>query len=173
MKLFDVKTWNIKTILKETAIMVLMVLVISNVLSYIRKPDLTDSHLPMIKKEMIDGRVFDMKQVEGKPLLIHFWATWCPTCKAEADNIERLSEYYEVLTFAVKSGDSDELMDYMKGRGFKYRVINDSDGKWASMYNIEGYPTTFIYDRSGQVSFTEVGYSSTLGLALRMWWTGL
>ena len=61
----------------------------------------------------------------------------------------------------------------MNGRGFNYRVINDSDGKWASMYNIEGYPTTFIYDRSGQVNFTEVGYSSTLGLALRMWWAGL
>ena len=173
MKLFDVKTWNIKTILKETAIMVLMVLVISNVLSYIRKPDLADSQLPMIKTEMINNKVFDMKQVEGKPVLIHFWATWCPTCKAEADNIERLSQYYEVVTFAVKSGENEELLKYMNGREFNYRVINDSDGRWASIYNIEGYPTTFIYDRSGQVNFTEVGYSSTLGLALRMWWAGL
>ncbi len=173
MKLFDIKSWDFKKIVKETAIMVLMVFVISNVLSYIRKPDLTDSHLPVIKKEMINGQVFVMKQVEGKPLLIHFWATWCPTCKAEADNIERLSNYYEVLTFAVKSGDSKDLIKYMNGRGFKYRVINDNDGKWASLYNIEGYPTTFIYDRSGQVRFTEVGYSSTLGLALRMWWAGL
>ena len=173
MKLFDVKTWNIKSILKETAIMVVMVLVISNVLSYLRKPDLSDSHLPMIKHEMITGKMFDMKEVEGKPLLLHFWATWCPTCKAEADNIERLSKYYEVVTFAVKSGDDQELLKYMKGRGFNYRVINDQEGKWASMYHIEGYPTTFVYNRNGQISFTEVGYSSTLGLALRLWWAGL
>lgn len=173
MKLLDIKTWNIKKILKETAIMVVMVLVISNVLSYLRKPDLSDSHLPMIKQEMITGKMFDMKEVEGKPLLLHFWATWCPTCKAEADNIERLSKYYEVVTFAVKSGDNQELLKYMKGRGFKYRVINDQEGKWASMYHIEGYPTTFVYNRNGQISFTEVGYSSTLGLALRLWWAGL
>lgn len=173
MKLFDVKTWDLKKIVKETAIMVLMVFVISNVLSYIRKPDLDNSQLPMIKTEMINDKVFEMKQIEGKPVLIHFWATWCPTCKAEADNIERLSQYYEVVTFAVKSGENEELLKYMNGRGFNYRVINDIDGKWASIYNIEGYPTTFIYDRDGQVSFTEVGYSSTLGLALRMWWAGL
>jgi len=173
MKLFDIKTWDFKKIFKEMAIMVLMLFVISNVLSYVRKPDLTDSRLPMFKKEMINGQIFDMKQVEGKPLLIHFWATWCPTCKAEADNIERLSNYYEVLTFAVESGDNRELLGYMKKRGFKYRVINDSDGRWASLYNISAYPTTFIYNRSGQISFSEVGYSSTLGLALRMWWAGL
>ena len=162
-----------KKILKEIAIMALMVLVISNVLSYVRKPDLADTQLPRINELLISGEQFNSKNYEGKPLLIHFWATWCPTCKAEADNIQRLSEYYNVLTFAVKSGTNDKLTNYMDDRGFDYQVINDEEGKWASFYNVEGYPTTFIYDTKGEMSFSEVGYTSSMGLFIRMWWTGL
>ena len=173
MKLLDYKTWNVKKILKEVAIMALMVLVISNVLSYIRKPDLAESQLPKINELLISGEQFDARSYSGKPLLIHFWATWCPTCKAEADNIQRLSEYYEVVTFAVKSGSSDDLRGYMQDRGFDYRVINDEDGTWARSFNIEGYPTTFIYDSSGEISFSEVGYTSSVGLLFRMWWASL
>lgn len=173
MKLLDYKTWDVKKILKEVAIMGLMVLVISNVLSYIRKPDLADSQLPKINELMINGEQFNSKTYSGKPLLIHFWATWCPTCKAEADNIQRLSKYYDVVTFAVKSGSDDKLASYMKEREFDYKVINDEAGKWAREYKIEGYPTTFIYDTRGEISFSEVGYTSSAGLLFRMWWAGL
>ena len=173
MKLLDYKNWRIKKILKEIAIMALMVLVISNVLSYIRKPDLADSQLPKIQELLISGEQFDSEMYRGKPLLIHFWATWCPTCKAEADNIQRLSKYYNVLTFAVKSGSDNKLTGYMNDRGFDYKVINDEAGKWASVYKVEGYPTTFIYDNKGKVSFSEVGYTSSMGLFIRMWWAGL
>ena len=173
MKLLDYKQWNIKKILKEIAIMALMVLVISNVLSYIRKPDLRETQLPRINELMISGEVFDSKVYEGKPLLIHFWATWCPTCKAEADNIQRLSKYYDVVTFAVKSGSDEKLTNYMKDREFDYEVINDEEGKWAQEFKVEGYPTTFIYDKNGQIGFSEVGYTSSVGLFFRMWWASL
>jgi len=153
--------------------MALMVLVISNVLSYVRKPDLADSQLPKIEELLINGEQFNAGSYDGKPLLVHFWATWCPTCKAEADNIQRLSEYYDVVTFAVKSGSDDKLTSYMSERGFDYKVINDEEGKWAREYNIEGYPTTFIYDTGGEISFSEVGYTSSVGLFFRMWWAGL
>ncbi|WP_345976538.1 protein disulfide oxidoreductase [Sulfurimonas sp. HSL3-7] len=164
------KRWTLKRILKEIAIMLLMILVISNVLSYIRKPDITENQLPAIKALLISGDQFDSAVFEGKPLLIHFWATWCPTCKVEADNIQRLSKQYNVVTFAVKSGDNEALRTYMEEREFDFGVINDNDGRWASRFNVQGYPTTFIYDASGEIRFSEVGYTSTAGLLLRMWW---
>ena len=171
MKLLDYKTWNIKRITKEIAIMGLMVVVIANVLSYIRQPELADSRLPLIKERLISGKQFDAASFDGKPLLIHFWATWCPTCKAEADNIQRLSKYYNVVTFAVNSGSDADLQRYMKERGFDYDVINDREGKWAKLFRVQGYPTSFIYDASGQLSFSEVGYTSTAGLWFRLWWS--
>ena len=173
MKLLDYKNWSLKKIFKEIAILVVMVLVISNVMSYIRKPNLDNSELPMIKEMMIDGKVFDSRTFHGKPLMIHFWATWCPVCKTEADNIQRLSKYYDIVTIAVKSGSDEEISDYLKGRGFDYRVINDRDAKWAKLFDVQAFPTTFIFDRDGAISFSEVGYTSTLGLAVRMWWAGL
>ncbi len=173
MKLLDYKNWNIKKIVKEVGITFLMIIVVTNVMSYVRKPDLTDSHVPIIKEKMIDGKLFDVKKFEGKPLMIHIWATWCPVCKTEADNLQRLSPYYNIVTIAVKSGDDASVKKYMQGRGFDYRVINDEEGKWAELFDVSAYPTTFIFDRNGQISSSEVGYTSTLGLALRMWWAGL
>jgi len=164
------KRWTWRRALKEIAIMALLVIVISNVLSYIRKPALTSNQLPKINEMLISGESYNSKMFEGKPLLIHFWATWCPACKAEADNIERLSKYYNVITFAVRSGSDEEIRTFMAEREFNYRVINDRDGEWAGLFNVEGYPTSFVYDSQGRVSSSEVGYTSTAGLALRLWW---
>lgn len=173
MKLLDYKSWNVKKIVKEIAFMGLMVLVISNVLSYLRKPELVDTQLPKINERLINGEVFSTLKPTGRPLLIHFWATWCPICQAEADNLQRLSNHFDVVTIAVKSGSDEALQSYMDERGFDYRVINDVNGKWAEAFDIAAYPTTFIYDGSGEISFSEVGYTSSLGLLFRMWWAGL
>jgi thiol-disulfide isomerase/thioredoxin len=163
------KKWTRKRLLKEIAFMALLVIVVSNVISYIRQPALEQSELPRINEVLISGKTFDSDVYGGKPLMIHFWATWCPVCKAEADNIERLSRYYNVVTFAVKSGSDEEIKTYMQERGHHYRVINDEDGKWAGRFSVNAYPTSFIYDSKGRVSSSEVGYTSTVGMALRMW----
>ncbi len=170
MKLLDYKNWSVKKILKELAIMALIVFVASNVFSYLRKPDLQDSHLPKIQSELVSGKLFDSKEFEGKPLLIHFWATWCPVCKTEAGNIQTVSEYYNVLSIAVKSGSDEEIRSYLKEQGVDYRVINDVGSKWARMYSVGVFPTTFVYNSKGEIAFSEVGYTSTIGLLARMWW---
>ena len=163
------KRWTWKRVLKEIVITAFLVLVISNVISYIRQPALDNSELPEINEALISGENFNSDVYSGKPLLIHFWATWCPVCKVEADNIERLSHYYNVVTFAVKSGSDAEIKTFMQKRGLHYRVINDEYGQWAGRFNVNTYPTTFIYDSEGKVSASEVGYTSTLGMALRLW----
>ncbi|MEA3330284.1 MAG: redoxin domain-containing protein, partial [Campylobacterota bacterium] len=103
---------------------------------------------------------------------IHFWATWCPACSMEASNIQTISEHYEVLTFAVKS-DKNEIGKYMKENTLNFNVINDKSGFIAHKFKISVYPTTFIYDKDKNLVFSEVGYTSTWGLWLRMWWAGL
>ena len=102
--------------------------------------------------------------------IVHFWATWCPTCKLESDNIQTLSEHFEVLSIAVKSGSKNDLKIYMKEHNLNYRVYNDENAQLASKFNISVYPTTFIYNSEKKLVFSEVGYTSTFGLWLRMWW---
>jgi len=170
MKFLDYKSWNIKKIVREIAIMGLIIFVVSNALSYIRKPDLQSSQLPTISAPLSNGEVFNSNAFKNRPLMIHFWATWCPVCKREAGNIQTVSEYYNVLTIAVKSGSNEEINRYLKEQGVDYRVINDINSKWANLYSVGVFPTTFIYNAEGTIAFTEVGYTSTLGLLARMWW---
>ena len=106
---------------------------------------------------------------KDKPVLIHFWATWCPTCKIEASNIQSISKNYEVLSIAVNSGEDTKIKEYMSKNNFDFKVYNDESGFFAKEFNIAVYPTTFIYDKEKNLIFSEVGFTSTLGLYFRMW----
>ena len=159
---------NYKSILKEVIIALLLLFVISNIISYIRQPDLGTTRLPKIEAKLIDGSNYKVQK--GKSVILHFWATSCPACKLEASNIETLSKKYEVLSIAVNSGSDENIKVYMQEHELEFNVLNDKEGKWAEMFKIEAFPTTFIYDAKGKLRFTEVGYTTTAGLLARMEW---
>jgi len=159
-------SWNFKKIVKEIAIGTVIVFILSNIISYVKKPDLDSNHLPSIEVTLLDGSVY--RHEGNKPLVIHFWATWCKICKLEAQNIESLSKNYDVLTIAVKSGSDEEVQAYMQERNLSFKVLNDTEGVWTNKFKVEMFPTTFIYDGKGELRFTEVGYTTTAGLMARL-----
>lgn len=160
------RKWNIKTIGIELIKIVLLMFILSNIMSYLRSPELTSTQLPKIEAQLLDGSMFSVE--EGKPLLLHYWAVWCPTCKLEASNIEAVSKEYNVLTIAVNSGSDAKVRAYMQEHALNFKVINDKEGVWAKRFKVEAYPTTFIYDNKGELRFTEVGYTTTAGLLARL-----
>lgn len=162
------KKWNLRSILKEGLIAIILMLILSNIMSYLRKPDLDSSQLPKIEVQLLDGSLFTVQK--DQPILIHFWALWCPTCKFEASNIEAVSKKYKVLTIAVNSGSDKKVQAYMQEHNLSFKVFNDTDGTLAKRFKVEAYPTTFIYDAKGKLSFSEVGYTSTAGLFARFEW---
>lgn len=159
-----------KKIAKEIAIGVLILFVVSNVVSYLRKPALQDEALPLNTFQTIDGKQFDFQSYQGEPLLVHFWATWCPVCKMETANIERVSKKYQVVTIAVQSGSDSEIKAFLEEKEASFAVINDREGELSKRFSVEVFPTTFIYDGKGKLIFSEVGYSTTAGLLARMVW---
>lgn len=159
---------NIRSMVKEIAIVLVLLFVISNIISYIRKPELGSTKLPKIELKLIDGNIFKLQ--EGKPVVLHFWATSCPACKLEAPNIETISKEYDVLTIAVNSGTNEQIKAYMEESGLSFNVFNDEEGAWTTAYKIKAFPTTFIYDAKGELRFTEVGYTTTAGLLARLEW---
>ena len=161
------KKWSIKKILKEIVVTLLMVFVISVVLNYIRKPD-TETILSNIKVSLISGDEVTLRGDGKKPIVVHFWATWCPTCKLEAPNLESIKDEAHLITIAVNSGTDSELGAFMKERGYTYDVVNDREGRLSKKFGVGAFPTTFIYDSNGSLEFSEVGYSTTLGLKARL-----
>lgn len=159
--------WTFKSIAKEIISTLVLLFIISMVINYIRKPDVNED-IYRLELTDIKGQGLKMYEYEKEPLVVHFWATWCPTCKFEASNIEKISENYQVITVAVNSGSNEEISAYMKEHNLEYTVINDKSGALAKKFGIEAYPTTLIYDKKGKLKFTEVGYSTTLGLKARL-----
>ncbi len=164
------KNLSIKKVFKETFILAITLFLTMNIISYLRSPELSSSSLPNISKSLIDNTRFSTLELSNKPILIHFWATWCPTCKLEAGNIQTISEHFNVITIAVKSGTNLEIQNYLSKNDFNFKVINDNEGILSSQFSVPAFPTTFIYNSKGYLEFSEVGYSSILGLYIRMLW---
>lgn len=153
---------KIKHYLKEITIFFIVMVVFANLISFYKANDLNKEPLHI-----------NYSYNKSKPILIHIWASWCPTCKLESSNIQSISKDYQVLTFAVKSGSDEDIKSYMDENSLDFKTINDYDGNYARQFNVSAYPTTFIYDKDQNLMFSEVGYTSTLGLRLRMWYASL
>jgi thiol-disulfide isomerase/thioredoxin len=157
---------KIKKYLKEGLIFILMLIIALNAISYYNSLDLNKEKLTIQSFKLLDDSTYSVEN--NKPLIIHFWATWCPTCKLEASNIQKISEDYEVITIAVQSGTKEEIEKYLDEHKLNFKVVNDEDGFYSQTFNIKAFPTTFIYDKNKNLKFSEVGYTSTAGLYSRM-----
>jgi thiol-disulfide isomerase/thioredoxin len=157
---------KIKKIVLELFFMGLILFGLSNILSYMRKPNLDSNVLPQQSFQLIDGTEYTPQK--GKPLLIHFWATWCGVCSMEAPNIQHVSEKYEVLSIAVQSGSIENIKAKMKKEGVNYRVLEDPKGVLSRQFKVSAFPTDFIYGSDGKLYSTDVGYTTTAGLLARM-----
>ncbi|MCD6190031.1 MAG: redoxin domain-containing protein [Sulfurimonas sp.] len=162
---------RLKHYLKEIAIFIVVMTIFANILSIYKSSDLNNEALTLNSITLMNNELYSFK--EDKPILIHFWATWCPTCKLEASNIEMISKQYEVISVAVNSGSNKEIQNYLNEHGFTFKVVNDQQSIYSSEFKIAAFPTTFIYDKNRDLVFSEVGYTSTIGLYFRMWWAGL
>ena len=158
---------KIKKYIKEILITIILIIVISNILSFLRSPSLDSQQLPMIKELSIDGELFNSDDYKDKELMIHLWATWCKVCKAEASNIEYISEKYNVITIAINSGSDQNIQKYMKENNLHFKVINDKDSTYSKLFKVHAYPTTYIYSK-GVLKHSDVGYSSTLSMYIKM-----
>jgi thiol-disulfide isomerase/thioredoxin len=156
---------------KEILLFFLVMTIFANILSFYRSNNLNKEALNISTVNLLHDKSYVLPKNE--PILIHFWASWCPTCKVEAPNIQKISKSYNVLTIALKSGSDAEIEEYLKSRDLNFKVVNDIDGAITDKFSVSIFPTTIIYDKNGEVVFSDVGYTSTLGLWLRMWWTSL
>ena len=117
----------------------------------------------------LQGDRFVLSESRGEPLVVHFWATWCPVCRLELSNIAGLQPEHRVISVAMMSGSDEEIMAYQKEQGVDFPVISDPQGKTASAWGVAGLPATFILDGEGKIRFVEVGYTTSLGLRTRLW----
>ena len=108
----------------------------------------------------LEGNVLDLRQSIGtKPVLLVFWASWCPSCKEEVPKINRLAEKYggrgmEFIAINVGYNDSVErARAFMEKTRMRYPAYFDGSGKVTQQYQLLGVPTILIADKHGVVRF--------------------
>lgn len=151
---------------KEIAVFIVMLTIATNILSLYKSSNLIVSQKLPQSFTLLDSKNYTINK--NKPLLIHFWATWCPVCKTEAQNIEYISKYYQVITIAVKSQNDNEIKKYLEEKDLHFMVYNDINATFSKKFNIGVFPTTLIYNKNKEVKFSDVGYTTTFGLFFRM-----
>ena len=127
---------------------------------------------PIIRDTMLSGESFDLREKKSQPLLVHFWATWCPVCELENPSIASIAKDYQVITIASWSETESEVAQYLKQEKLEMPVIVDEQGEWARLYGVKAVPSSFFIDGQGHIQFIETGYTTELGLRLRLWWLG-
>lgn len=130
--------------------------------------DMVSGPAPDIVAMALDGSQFDLSTSQPKPILVHFWATWCQVCKLEQSSIQALSKDYNVITIAMQSGSDQEVRDYLAAHELDFRVINDQKGEIVGAYGVRAVPASFIIDAQNKISTREVGYTTGWGLRLRL-----
>lgn len=128
---------------------------------------------PDISGTLLDGTRTSLQQLRGQPVLVHFWATWCPVCDLEQTSIDAIADDYPVLSIAMDETGKADILAYMDKKQVDYPVIHDPSGALARRYGVRGVPSSFILDANGDIRFVEVGYTTGAGLRLRLWWAGL
>ena len=127
---------------------------------------------PALAGQLLDGSTMNLALEGGRPVLVHFWAEWCPICRLEQGSIQSLSADYRVISVATTSGDAAEVRAYMAQEGLSFPTLVDEAGDVGRDWGVKGVPASFVIDADGQVAHVSVGYTTELGLRLRLWLAG-
>ena len=133
--------------------------------------DLPSGPAPDFQAVLIDGKLVNIKDYRGEPLLLHFWASWCKFCKLSESSITSIDENWQVLSVAFQSGDKAAVSQHMKERNIEsWAVVPDQDGRLAELFGVSAVPASYIIDGKGEIRVKEVGITTTWGLRARLWY---
>lgn len=105
------------------------------------------------------------------PVVVNVWASWCGPCRVEAPLLQKASQRYgdRVVFLGVDARDREtDARAFLRRYGITYPNVVDTDDAITSLLGLRGFPTTYIFDRSGKVAASVVGGISEQVLASRL-----
>jgi len=109
----------------------------------------------------LDGKAVSLSDLQGKPVLINFWATWCPPCRAEMPYLQQIYEEWSVKGLALSTinigESSSQVEEFLQSYELSFPVLLDTKQDVSQEYNIRGIPTTFFIDKDGVIQDIKVG----------------
>ncbi|WDU82711.1 TlpA family protein disulfide reductase [Caloramator sp. Dgby_cultured_2] len=112
--------------------------------------------------ENLNGKTIKLSDYKGKVIVLNFFATWCPPCKAELPRFVKMVDEYKgkdvEFVFVDIGEDNKTVESFLKANSYNIVPLMDFDGNVANIYGVRGIPTTFIIDRNFEIINQHVGY---------------
>jgi peroxiredoxin len=116
---------------------------------------------PDFKLASIDGGEVSLAGLQGKPVVVNFFATWCNPCKKELPAFQALSQQYaeQGLTFLLvdMQEDPDDVAVFLGELQVSLPTVVDSSGEVGKTYRVRGLPSTFFIGRDGTIKQAQLG----------------
>jgi len=102
----------------------------------------------------LGGKTWTLKEQRGKVVVLNFWATWCPPCRKEMPDLETLYQQFKeqgLVILAISDEDAGKVRPFIAQQKVTYPILLDPGRKVNELFQIEGIPKTFVYDRNGKL----------------------
>jgi peroxiredoxin len=129
---------------------------------------------PEFAGQSLDGKMFDLAQLQGKVVVLTFWSTRCEICHSEIPNLNRVADRYrdkEVIFLAVTMDNEAKINPYLKRNPFNFNILPNSfavmlkyaDRDRAGNINM-GFPAHFLINRKGTIALRTDGWDKAANL---------
>jgi thiol-disulfide isomerase/thioredoxin len=128
---------------------------------------------PMLDLPRLDGGRWRLDEARGRPVLLNFWATWCPPCRDELPSLELLAERHTAEGLQVVTIDYREppaaIQRFLDQWPMSLPILRDVDGEVARAWGVRVFPTSVLIGRDGRPRWTLYGELDWGAPALRDW----
>ncbi len=116
---------------------------------------------PELALEQYEGEPTRLADYRGVPVIVSFWATWCPPCREELPSMNRAWRKIReqgVMMLAVNVAEDEEtIFAFLAEYPIEFPVLMDVDGKTVGSWPVKGLPTTFVVDPDGNMVYRVIG----------------
>ncbi len=124
--------------------------------------------LPNVALSDLDGKPVDIRELDGRPLVINLWATWCPPCRREMPALQAAQQARPDLRFVlINQGENAEhVKRFLQEQGLEVQdVLIDGGNRFGALTGSYGLPTTLFYDGQGRMLKSHMGELSRASLS--------